>query len=118
MDSYKLGNLTQCGFEEVQSKWQKIQFVEESKAIDPACQKCPYYGTCWEGCKRYREPRENGQLRLNYFCESYQMCFSYADSRLYSLSEIYSKKCNDAFKKRKQKIEYLFPLFNVFPFIF
>ena len=86
MDGYQLGNLTQCSFDEIQVKRKEIQFVEESTMVDLKCQSCEYYGICRGGCKRYREPRIDGKLRLNFFCESYRMFFGYAGDRLMALA--------------------------------
>lgn len=87
MDGYELGNLTACSFDDIQKRRQEIQFIEESTVIDPKCRDCAYYSICRGGCKRYREPRLDGKLRLNCFCESYQLFFSYAGSRLVQLSK-------------------------------
>lgn len=91
-DGYQLGNLMECGFEEIQKRRQEIGFIEESKAIDEKCLQCRYFSICRGGCKRYREPRTEGKLRLNYFCEAYQMFFSYAGQRLMALSRYFRRQ--------------------------
>lgn len=85
-DHYKLGNLNECDFEEIQNRRKEIQFIEESTYIDDSCKNCVYFRICRGGCRRSREPIANQKLQLNYFCESYQMFFSYAGDRLISLA--------------------------------
>lgn len=83
LDGYCLGNLNVCGFEEIQEKRREIGFVEESREIHPDCRECRWFPLCRGGCKRYREPRnEDGQLRKNCFCESYEVFFAYAGERM------------------------------------
>ena len=88
-DGYQLGNLTECSFEDIQKRRKEIGFIEESMIVDEKCQKCNYFAICRGGCKRYREPRKDGKLRLNYFCEAYQMFFSHTESSLITLSQYY-----------------------------
>ena len=86
MDGYRLGNLTKDGFEDIQRRRAEIQFIEKSMAVDEKCRNCKYDSICRGGCKRYREPKADGRLRLNYFCESYRMFFSHAGDRLAALA--------------------------------
>ena len=87
LDEYCLGNLNTCGFEEIEKRRTELGFVEESRAIDPGCRSCRWLPICRGGCRRYREPRdENGQLRRNYFCESYDRFFAYALPRLQGIA--------------------------------
>ena len=83
LDGYCLGNLNQCGFDEIEAKREALGFVEESKAVDADCRDCPWAPLCRGGCKRYREPRrEDGSLRKNCFCQAYQKFFPYAIPRM------------------------------------
>lgn len=83
LDGYCLGNLNQCGFDEIEAKREALGFVEESKAVDADCRDCPWAPLCRGGCKRYREPRrEDGSLQKNCFCQAYQKFFPYAIPRM------------------------------------
>lgn len=83
LDEYCLGNLNRDSFEDLERRRKELQFVEESRAVDPDCGQCRWYPICRGGCKRYREPRtEQGVLRKNFFCESYQMFFAHSISRM------------------------------------
>ena len=42
LDGYCLGNLNQCGFDEIEAKREALGFVEESKAVDADCRDCPW----------------------------------------------------------------------------
>lgn len=83
LDEYCLGNLNRDSFEDLERRRKELQFVEESRAVDPDCGQCRWYPICRGGCKRYREPRtEQRALRKNFFCESYQMFFAHSISRM------------------------------------
>lgn len=90
-DRYKIGNVVTDSFDQLQQQRFEIGFIEESKAIDPACQECPYFGLCRGGCKRYRLTNEDGSLGLNYYCESYKRFFEYTGTRLQQLARAFSR---------------------------
>lgn len=87
LDKWKLGNLNENTFEEIYQKRTEVKFIEESMNIDEKCSNCKYFPLCRGGCKRYREPFENGKYQLNSFCKSYEMFFEHCGERLVGLAK-------------------------------
>ena len=83
MDEWKAGNVHSDDFESMIQSETMDRFVEISKHIDPACRECSYFSICRSGCRRYKEPIEDGKPLVNYFCESYKMFYSACLARLY-----------------------------------
>ncbi|NLK68021.1 MAG: anaerobic sulfatase maturase [Clostridiaceae bacterium] len=92
IDEWKLGNIKNETFDEMYNSENATKFVEVSKNIDPNCNKCPYLVLCRSGCRRYREPFENGLPVLNYFCSSYKEFFGYAGKRLEEIARRLSQR--------------------------
>lgn len=88
LDKYCLGNLNTCDLAAVNRQRQALGFVEQSRQVDPACRRCPWYGLCRGGCRRHRVVKRDGSLGLNYFCESYRMFFTHAAGRLQKLAAL------------------------------
>lgn len=86
LDKWNLGNLNEVSFEEIYKKRQELKFIEESQTIDEKCKSCKYFMLCRGGCKRYREPYQNGQYKLNCFCKSYEMFFEHCKDRMINLA--------------------------------
>lgn len=94
LDEYKLGNIREKSFEEINSKRQEIQFIEESFVIPEKCTSCKYYPLCRGGCKRYRKEG-------NIFCKAYYDFFDYSVRRLEKAAEIYQRLYRDNGENRK-----------------
>lgn len=84
LDEYKIGNLLENSFAELDKKRTAIRFVEKSMIPDEHCRKCKWGFLCRGGCRRDREREKFGTLGKNYFCEAYQDFFEYAWERLNS----------------------------------
>lgn len=84
LDDYRLGNLNEVGFDEVNRRRSEIGFVEASLNHAQRCKDCPYFKICRGGCRRHRE-QPGTAAGENWFCESYRMFF---DARLSQLKEI------------------------------
>lgn len=85
LDQWKLGNLTENTFEELEKERMRLQFVEISTHVDEKCKSCKWGFLCKGGCRRDREPMVDGRLTLNYFCSAYYEFFEYAVPRLTTL---------------------------------
>ena len=92
LDKYKLGNLNCCDFSDIYQKREEIKFIQESTSMDAKCQNCKFKMICRGGCRRYREPSQNGAYSLNHFCESYYMFFEYAIARLQDMAQYYLRR--------------------------
>lgn len=86
LERYRLGNLCEDTFAELEKKREQLGFLEEAREPDPACKSCQYFFLCRGGCKRYREPFRQGSYQRNVFCEAYQDFFSYTLERMMSLA--------------------------------
>ena len=85
-DLYRLGNLREDSLEEVNQRRKTLGFVEQSRAVDPACKACGYFPLCRGGCRRYRPAGEDGSLGRNCLCEGYRKFFGHALPRLRELA--------------------------------
>lgn len=88
LDEYRLGNLNENSFDEIQKKRNIIQFVENSYSHSSECKECKYSFICRGGCRKHRD--NMGEMAgKNRFCQSYRMFF---DACLPRMIEI-SKRC-------------------------
>ena len=83
LDDYKLGNLNDVSFVEINEKRKEICFIEESAKMHEDCRHCKYAPICRGGCRRHRTPK-------NYFCTSYYEFFDYAIHRLEEMAALFS----------------------------
>ena len=88
LDSLRLGNLRRDSLEQIEETRRALGFLEQSREVDPVCQKCPHFFLCRGGCRRYRPVKEDGSLGRSFFCESYRMFFSHSAPGLRQLAEI------------------------------
>lgn len=84
LDEYKLGNLNEISFEEINERRKEIHFVEDSARMHEDCKNCKYAPICRGGCRRHRNPK-------NYFCASYYDFFDYTIHRLEEIALWYQK---------------------------
>lgn len=82
LDEYRLGNLRDCGFEEIAKRRKEIKFIENSLNHDEECRQCPYFALCRGGCARHRVENTDKDGKRNYFCQAYRMFFAYSMDRL------------------------------------
>ncbi len=81
LDAWRLGNIREQTFEEMDKKREELGFIQKSAVPAPQCRDCAWYGLCRGGCRRHREPL-TPEGSLNYFCSAYQGFFAYAWPRL------------------------------------
>lgn len=97
MDEYRVGNLNEDSFEDLQKRLLESGFLQVSTEPEPQCAECSYFGICRGGCRRHREQVEklasDRGLGRNYFCQSYKMFF---DACLPRLQEI-ARACRGRF---------------------
>jgi Arylsulfatase regulator (Fe-S oxidoreductase) len=89
LDQYKLGNLNNCSFEEIDRRRSEISFMEESYEINKTCQECNNFSICRGGCKRYYSTEFDRLEPHQYFCTSYQEFFHDALPRLQKLARMF-----------------------------
>ena len=81
LDGYCLGNIRQNSWAELDLAREKTGFIEASRSVPEACQRCQWYPLCRNGCRRDRLVEQNG-LGRNYYCRAYAGFFAYALPRL------------------------------------
>lgn len=90
LDSYKLGNLNDTDFREINERRAQSGFIEASFEKDSGCTACPYYNICRGGCRRYRNMAGDIASR-NYFCKAYVQFFDHSLDRLVKLAGMIRK---------------------------
>lgn len=81
LDEYRLGNIRQESWEELDRARERLGFVRASERVPEECGRCRWYPLCRNGCRRDRRMEEDGPGR-NYYCQAYAGFFSYALPRL------------------------------------
>ncbi|MBQ8409005.1 MAG: anaerobic sulfatase maturase [Clostridia bacterium] len=75
LDRWRLGNVRENGFGEMIASETAKKFVEKSFFVREECKNCRYYKLCRGGCRREREPFEDGLPSLNKHCAAYKALF-------------------------------------------
>lgn len=88
LDEWKIGNVHDDSFEAMKNSPTAKKFVESSKHISRECRECEYFALCLGGCRRLREPFENGLPTLNRFCAAYKKFFPYAMTRMEEMARV------------------------------
>lgn len=83
---WKLGNITNLTFAQLEQSPRAQEFVRESLVKDPECETCRYQHLCLGGCKRHRQIDIHSPLKLNYFCAAYKKFFSSHEDNIYQLA--------------------------------
>ena len=81
LDAYRLGNILQNSWSELDRTRSEIGFIEASQSVPEECRSCPWYPLCRNGCRRDRLTAEN-KLGRSYYCSAYAGFFAYALPRL------------------------------------
>lgn len=89
LDEFRLGNLGDASFEEIDKKRQEIGFVKLSTGQDPSCAQCEYWSLCRGGCRRHRELNLCGKPGKTYFCEAYKGFFHNSLERMTEVARMY-----------------------------
>jgi len=82
LDEWLLGNIKETSFDELIKTGPAIRFVESSKHVSESCKACPYFPLCRGGCRRTKEPFENGKPQQTVYCKAYKEFFEYAGERI------------------------------------
>lgn len=75
LDKYRIGNLVNDSFEEIDKRRSEIKFTEKSLVQDEECKKCRYYGICKGGCRRNREDYRTGTMKRTSLCSALKYFF-------------------------------------------
>lgn len=78
LDQWKLGNIQENSFEEIENMRERLGFVQISAQHPEGCRLCKWYKICRNGCRRERDFSANGIPGKNSYCKSYKEFFEYA----------------------------------------
>ena len=82
LDEYRIGNITEDGFDEIDEKRAVSGFIAESERLSEKCFGCEWRFLCRGGCRRNRDA--DG---LNRFCEGYKKFFAYSYERMKRIAD-------------------------------
>lgn len=82
IDEWSMGNITNMSFKELKASKNAVRFTATSVHVSEECKGCKFLSICRGGCRRDREPFEDGKPVHNRFCQSYREFFEYAGERL------------------------------------
>lgn len=85
LDEQRIGNIIEEDFNDLEIKRKESKFIKSSLKVDDTCLECKWKNLCRGGCRRDRDENMDGNLSLNYFCESYKAFFEYAIDRITKL---------------------------------
>ena len=85
LDDYKIGNLLQDDFIQIHKNRQNLKFIENSIKVEDACKECKWANLCRGGCRRDRDRLLDGNIGINYYCDSYKKFFEHSIDRLLKL---------------------------------
>lgn len=89
LDEWKLGNIRENSWEEIDSRRKELRFVEKSRIIPDECGKCEWFYLCRNGCRRNCTDTQEGNRGKNYYCHAYRGFFAYAVPRLQELIRLW-----------------------------
>ena len=89
LDKWDMGKIGVNTFDEMRKTEVAKEFIDQSRSVADRCLSCKFYTICRGGCKRDRESGDNGQISLNYFCESYKSFFEHSLDRMIEIAMQY-----------------------------
>ena len=90
LDQWRLGNIHTDNFDQMAQSERAKEFVRCSQYVDPHCRSCRWLQLCRGGCRRNREPFQDGKPRLNIYCESYRSFFAFAYPQMAEMARMLS----------------------------
>jgi uncharacterized protein len=84
LDKYRLGGVHDDSFDELSAR--AAPFLRESTDVHESCKTCEWAFLCGGGCRRNREPFQDGKPALNIYCAAYRDFFPYAYPRMVQLA--------------------------------
>lgn len=92
LDDWYLGNINESSFFRLDGNEVGERFRKVSHCIADECRKCQWYSLCRGGCRRDREPIENGLPSVNQWCSSFKSFFAYAYPRMCEIAhDVYER---------------------------
>ncbi|MCQ2429690.1 MAG: anaerobic sulfatase maturase [Clostridia bacterium] len=85
-DEWRLGDLRESSLAELLTSEKAKAFVSSSRYVSEECAACRYLRLCRGGCRREREPFENGHPALNRHCAAFREFFDHDIDRLLAVA--------------------------------
>ncbi len=92
IDNYKIGNINQVDFAEIDENRKKLNFIERSTVHPDECKECKWYFLCKSGCMRDRENFKTGELEKTYLCEAYKEFYDYTYDRFVEIANMIKRR--------------------------
>ena len=92
LDQFRLGNLNETGFEEIDRSPVGEAFVKESLDRTEKCRRCRYFQVCRGGCRRHRALGDGTVMGDNYFCRSYEMFYDAVLPRMEQIAAVLRRR--------------------------
>lgn len=87
LDAYKLGDVSTHSFGDMLDGEAAKGFEAGGAVLRDECLGCEYYAICRAGCRRNREPIQDGAPSLNVFCDAYKKFFAHALPRMTGIAQ-------------------------------
>jgi uncharacterized protein len=89
-DDWYLGNITEpsMSFKEFRNSENGLRFISVNNNPVNECPDCKWYFICRGGCRRDREPVEDGVMSQNKYCAAYKDYYAYIFERLQQVAQI------------------------------
>lgn len=100
LDEWRLGNILENSFEEMEEARQASGFVEWSRRLPEDCRQCRWLPLCRNGCRRNREPVTSVSTGKNVFCTAHANFLEYAYPRLTEICRMLMQQADR--EQRKQ----------------
>ena len=85
LDAWKMGNINDTSFLRLSKSQIAEKFRQDSWKLPEDCAQCQWFSLCRGGCKRDREPVQNGCPSANRLCEGHKMFFEACEDRMKTL---------------------------------
>lgn len=87
LDPYKLGNIMDHSFKEMEKVRIDSGFIQFSETILDECKRCKWFMLCRNGCRRNCEPSIHNRRQKNRFCSAYKEFYENVYEELVELAK-------------------------------
>lgn len=92
IDKWYMGNIIEKSIAELENSESCKNFIKTSSFIEIKCISCRWLDICKGGCRRNRQSFIEGNLTLNYYCDSYMEFFEYSFESFVKLARVLKSK--------------------------
>lgn len=92
LDGWRMGNINETSFFSLEKSPVGQAFRQASWALPDPCPACPWLSLCRGGCRREREPFQQGAPSLNRLCAGHRLFFEAREPRLRALAHYIARQ--------------------------